>query len=351
MITIKEIAKEANVSRGTVDRVIHNRKGVKPEVEAKVRAILDQLEYKTNSAGKLLATNKNPITIGCLVPSIGNDFFLDLISGFNSAYKKYRDFGLTIRVKSIKAYNVDEHLIEIKKMIDSGIDALLVTTIVNNNIISYLNDYIDKGLSIACVNTDLPMSNRLFYVGPNYYISGKTSAGILTLITRNKQRILIITGSKSMFGHNERIRGFLDTLNEKNIDYNIENIIEVDDDEKIAYIKSMDFLKNNKDRITTIYIVAGGVQGTCKAIKELYFDKISCKYNKRPIVLTFDRCMQTNDLLINGTIDATVGQQPFIQGYKSVSKMFQYLAFNHDESFIQDEIMDARLIIKENVVL
>ncbi|MBK5200171.1 MAG: LacI family DNA-binding transcriptional regulator [Spirochaetaceae bacterium] len=350
MITIKEIAKKANVSRGTVDRVIHNRKGVKPEVEALVKAIIDQLEYKTNSAGKLLATKKKPITIGCVVPSIGNDFFLNLISGFNAAYKKYSDYGLTIKVKSIKAYRAEEHLNEIKKMIASGIDALLVTTIIDPCIIRCLNENIDKGLHVACVNTDLPTSKRLFYVGPDYYLSGKTSAGVLTLMSKSKQNILIITGSSSMYGHNERIRGFLDTLEDKGIDYNVEKIMEVEDDEETAYIESSNFLKKHKNEITTIYIVAGGVHGTCKAIKELYLDKISNTYINRPYVLTFDRCLQTNDFIIDGTIDATIGQQPFSQGYKSISKMFHYLAFNHEESYINDEIMDARLIIKENAL-
>jgi len=349
MITIKEIAKQANVSRGTVDRVIHNRKGVKPEVEAKVRAIIEQLEYKTNSAGKLLATRKKPIRIGCVVPSIGNDFFVDLIDGFSAAGQKYSDYGLSIEVKSIKAYKVEEHLKVIEQMINSNIDALLVTTMDDPKIIDLINKNIEKGLPIACVNTDLPSSKKLFYVGPDYYLSGKTSAGVLSLMSHEKQNILIMTGSTSMYGHNERIRGFLDTLNEKGIKYVVADMIEVEDDEELAYERSFEFLSKHKGEINTVYVAAGGVQGTCKAIKEIYLDNESKSYNNRPYVLTFDTCLQTNDFIIDGTIDATIGQQPYTQGYKSISKMFQYLAFNHDESFIKDQIMDARLIIKENV--
>ena len=40
-VTIKDIALEAGVSRGTVDRVLHNRSGVNPEVAKKVRKIYD----------------------------------------------------------------------------------------------------------------------------------------------------------------------------------------------------------------------------------------------------------------------------------------------------------------------
>ena len=49
MITIKSIAKEANVSEGTVDRVLHNRGGVSKKTEAKIKEILkkhaDEMGY------------------------------------------------------------------------------------------------------------------------------------------------------------------------------------------------------------------------------------------------------------------------------------------------------------------
>ena len=44
-VTIKDIALEAGVSRGTVDRVLHNRSGVNPEVAKKVRKIADRLGF------------------------------------------------------------------------------------------------------------------------------------------------------------------------------------------------------------------------------------------------------------------------------------------------------------------
>lgn len=43
-ITITQIAKLAGVSRGTVDRVIHQRGRVAPEVEKRIRDIMDEIE-------------------------------------------------------------------------------------------------------------------------------------------------------------------------------------------------------------------------------------------------------------------------------------------------------------------
>ena len=52
--TIKDIAEIANVSRGTVDKVIHNRSGVSSETRAKVLAIIKELDYHPNPIGKAL---------------------------------------------------------------------------------------------------------------------------------------------------------------------------------------------------------------------------------------------------------------------------------------------------------
>ena len=74
-VTVKSLAQAAGVSRGTVDRVLHNRGGVKPEVVLKIKNLAKELGYIPNRAGKALAAYKTPIKIGVMLPSIGNPFF------------------------------------------------------------------------------------------------------------------------------------------------------------------------------------------------------------------------------------------------------------------------------------
>ena len=53
MITIKEIAKEAGVSIGTVDRVLHNRGRVSREAQEKVNAVVEKAGYKPGDDFKI----------------------------------------------------------------------------------------------------------------------------------------------------------------------------------------------------------------------------------------------------------------------------------------------------------
>ena len=109
-VTIRQIAVVAGVSRGTVDRVLHNRPGVKPEIAEHVRKISQDLGYEPNRAGKILAARKQPLKIGCFLPSIGNPFFNDVIEGFHRAEAELSDFGITIELREVKGYDVRVHI-------------------------------------------------------------------------------------------------------------------------------------------------------------------------------------------------------------------------------------------------
>lgn len=57
-VRIKDIAKMADVSVGTVDRVIHGRSGVSESSRKRVEEILKQLDYQPNMYASALASNK-----------------------------------------------------------------------------------------------------------------------------------------------------------------------------------------------------------------------------------------------------------------------------------------------------
>ena len=65
-VTIKEIASIAGVSRGTVDKVIHNRPGLRPETYEKVKKVLDDLNYSPHPLAKALVEQHEPCKIGAV---------------------------------------------------------------------------------------------------------------------------------------------------------------------------------------------------------------------------------------------------------------------------------------------
>ena len=333
-VTIKEVAKMANVSRGTVDRVLNNRGGVKHEVELRIRKIASDLGYKPNRAGKALAARKKPVKIGCLLPSVDNPFFDDIIAGLRAAEKEVADFGVSVELISLKGFDVETHLKAIQSLADRGADALCLTTVDVPPIRKKINELSAKGIPIATINSDVMETSRLFYVGCNYFTGGKAAAGMLSLMLKGKGKTLIVTGSLKMQGHNGRIHGFCKEAKESNLDISVVDVIESQDDNETAYRYTKEALRQHPD-INSIYITAAGVAGVCKAVEELApAGKIH--------VICFDDIPTTKAAVAKGMISATICQQPFEQGYQAVKLMFNY--------FIEGVIPKDGLVYTENVI-
>ena len=85
MATIKDIAQRAGVSRGTVDRVLHNRGHVDQRVAEKIHQIAKELSYRPNRAGQALASKGRKRKIAVVMPSLSNPFFRDIKKGMETA--------------------------------------------------------------------------------------------------------------------------------------------------------------------------------------------------------------------------------------------------------------------------
>lgn len=66
-VRLIDIATACGVFRGTVDRALHHRGGVAPEVEAKINETAVKMGFVPNRAGRLLATQRRKIRLGCLL--------------------------------------------------------------------------------------------------------------------------------------------------------------------------------------------------------------------------------------------------------------------------------------------
>lgn len=341
-VTIKEIAAAAGVSRGTVDRVLHNRGGVKPDVAENIRRIADAMGYLPNRAGKILAVRKQPIKVGCLIPSIGNAFFDDVIKGIYSAQKDLADFGVTVLVKKIRGYNPDDHIKAIQELVESGSTALCISTVDICEVRNYVNQLVESGIPVVTVNTDLSDTKRLCYIGSDYLKGGYTAAGLLSLCARQKLNMLIVTGSLKIKGHNERIQGFSRKLKEYGIEYHLVDVFESQDDEEHAYRAALELFRKNQ-QINCIFIAAAGAAGVCKAMEELGIRK------KHPMwVLCFDDVAATRKLIHKGMIDFTICQEPVQQGYQAIQILFNY--FVDDKRIIPPDFLTGTVIkIKENL--
>lgn len=337
-VKITDIAEKAGVSRGTVDRVLHNRGSVKPEVEERIRSIAKELGFVPNRAGKVLAAQKQKIKLCCLLPDVGNPFFEDVIKGFLKAQKELNDFNVTVEIKHVKGFSIEDHINKIKEVSEEGFNGLCLTTLNVEPIQKEINKLALKNIPVVVVNTPIDNIKKVCYVGPNYYSAGLTAAGMFSKSFKSAQSLVIVTGSFNISGHMDRIKGFCDGLMQHQINYEVAEIFESEDDDIISYNKTKASLENFSN-VTTVFIAAAGVQGASKAVKES---------GRHIHVVAFDDIGTTREFIKEGLIDFTICQNPIEQGYNSLMTLFSYIM---DEGKIKkvDFITHNTIKIAENI--
>ena len=338
-ITIKQIAELSGVSRGTVDRVLNNRGNVKPETEQKVKYFAEKLGYKPNFAGKALAANKKTMVIGVLLASEGNSFFDDVFRGIQRAEEELENYRIRVEKKTMKGYDVNAQVALIESM-ENDVDALIINPVNDPHVAAKINELESRKKPVITINTDIENTNRTCYVGSDYIRGGETACGMMGILTNGKANLGIITGSIHILGHTQRIRGFRNVMEKRYPEIHLIDLTETNDDDIQAYENTLAMLKKHPE-INALFIVAAGGYGVCRAVQSL-------ELQGKIRIVSFDAIPSTVEMVQKGIINATICQQPFTQGNKSMHIAFERLVSGMEP--LRDQyIMKNEIKIFENI--
>ncbi|MCR8643960.1 LacI family transcriptional regulator [Paenibacillus sp. N1-5-1-14] len=88
MVTLKDIAKHANVSACTVSRFLNSDIVVKKETEAKIQLAIKELGYVPNVVAKALK-RRETFNIAVILPKINNQYYSEMTSGISQTLGKH----------------------------------------------------------------------------------------------------------------------------------------------------------------------------------------------------------------------------------------------------------------------
>ena len=86
MATIRDVAREAGVSVGTVSNYLNAFKPVSRETAARIKAAVDRLGYAQNLAARSLRAGSYP-EIGVLLPSLNDSCYVQIYQGLERAFQ------------------------------------------------------------------------------------------------------------------------------------------------------------------------------------------------------------------------------------------------------------------------
>lgn len=338
-VTVRSIAKLANVSRGTIDRVLNDRPGVNPEVREKIKKILEEMDYKPNIAGKALAFQKNPVKIGVIILSKDDLVYQEVYEGVKSVSLELKDFGIIVECCLMEGHDVNEQLMYIRELKSKNISALAISPLDEDVIREELKKLSDENIKIVTFNTDITDTDRVCFIGQDLKKSGRVAGDLIGKLLPDGGNVLIITGQKKIKALQERIKGFKDILEEEYPKVKITDILQKGNIEKTSYIDTLEILKSKND-INAIFITDRGIGGAGKAIIEL---------NKRHIKLVcYDKIPETIELIRDKIVDFTITQDPFMQGYLPIKILFDFF-FHNIQPENEQVYTKLEIVTKENI--
>ena len=120
-VTSKQIAELAGVSRGTVDRALHNRGRVNPEVAARIRRLADELGYQPNAIGRALVKTAQNLKIGVILQSVETPTIQIVLKGAEQAAAELRETGIEVCIRKIRRLDTAAVLACIEQFLQEGV--------------------------------------------------------------------------------------------------------------------------------------------------------------------------------------------------------------------------------------
>ncbi|WP_342773091.1 LacI family DNA-binding transcriptional regulator [Flavobacterium cellulosilyticum] len=340
IITIKKIAEIANVSVGTVDRIIHNRGQVTEENIAKVNAIIKEHGYKKNIFASNLAFNKKFIFAVFLPSNEGLEYWKAPVIGIIKAAQEFANFGVTIDYYYYD-YNTTSFNTNANNILENEYDGLLFAPIFYEESVSFLTEYKKKNSPIVLIDSNIPEIDTITYIGQDSYQSGYLGGKLISFGMKEETNVLIIQITRFLESTSrtnvylQRIKGFYSYFEEKK-ELPKFNFTEV----SIKYDTENHLSTDMFNGIDCVFIPNSRVHVVAKFIKENELKGIR--------IVGYELLKQNLEYLNNGVIDFLIHQKPEEQGYLGINHLYKKVVLK--EAIDELPIIPLEIIVRENYI-
>ena len=179
-ITIIDVARKAGVSKGTVDRVVHNRGEVSKKSAEKVKKAIEELRYQPNLYASLLASKKAHV-IACLLPnSSKGEYWEKLHAGFLRGGESVASLNVRTRVFLYDQYDPESFNKSAEEMLASAPSGVVLPPLFKNDTLELAERLKALSIPYVYVDTKLEDADYFAYFGMPMYKSGRLCAFMLT---------------------------------------------------------------------------------------------------------------------------------------------------------------------------
>ena len=337
---IKEIARRAGVSIGTVDRVLHDRQGVSARTKTKIQALIKELNYQPNKMASLLASKKT-LNFAIIIPQVStNTNYWDYPKkGIETAVEELKQLGVRIQYYLFDLDDERSFIKVCKKVLTTKADGIILAPSFIKESALFVEKLQAAKIPIVYINSDLPSSPALSYIGPDFFQSGRVAAQLTSQAIKASAPIMVVNISTDLESDHHllrKVQGFEQYFDEKQKNrqiiqlhipqtriHSIEKIIK---EALAAHPKCQAFFVTNSQ----VHILA----------------KILAKQLPSFFLIGYDFTEKNIDFMKAGSIDFLICHRPKDQGYQAVMALYKQLYHNNAPEKLH--YMPIDIITKEN---
>lgn len=335
--TLADISKAMGVSTTTITRALNSKPKVGEELRKSIIETAEKMGYKPNKTAQALV--RSQIVIGIVYPHEPAEFWRYLEKGMKKGVHDLMDLKVSGVFKTVKNLNSEQEtrdaLMELNKM---NVDGIILAIGFNYKVYKDIIEEIDaKGIPILFLLNDIEEVKGLGCVRMNGIAAGRIAAQMLDLCIHNDRKsVVVMASNKEVSIHQACIQGFLDEAGRNGL--NIKGIYETYDDKGVAYCLAEKVISEIPD-LGGIYVSSYNSVAICNYIEEHNLtDKIT--------VIGQDLYPKLVEKLINGSLKATLFQDPTGQGINAVKKLYRCIAEGEQGG---DILTTPLLVLKSNV--
>lgn len=343
-VTIKDIARHTGLSKGTVDRVLHNREGVSKKSYAKIMKVIEELGYEPNIYASLLARNETKV-VAVILPHSAHGEFWELVEpGLLKGIETAGKMGIEVRKIDYNQYDESAFIAACNTAMEMNPAGVVLPPMFKDATADLTARLRERAVPYVFIDTKPEdEQGHLAYFGMPPYKSGYLCASILTdgREPQEVKQIGAIRIQRDKLGLSDptisRREGFIDYIKENYPACKLDFVfIDPNKPKEIDGILEKFFSENPDIRYVAMYN------------SRIHLIVPFLKRHHKCRVVGFDSLSANLEALRDGTVTALIAQRPDEQIIDAISALTDLLVFGKTPS-VRDNFSHMNILTRYNI--
>ena len=281
---------------------------------------------------------KKPVKIAVSCAGTTNPYFAPTKAGAEDAGAQ---LGIEMLWTGVPDGNTVNQISQFQQLVNTGYEAIVVISFEPDAWIAPIRKAMASGVLVITSNNDTPNSGREIYFGQDLVGAAVVQGQMLAKLAGGKGKVAMTNCAPGSLALDQRIQGARKgTTGGGLTDVGVYNTNPADMASEIGTMK--DILRAHPD-LAAVMPLCGPDTAAAGLVRKSLGHKL-------PIIGT-DLLYQTLELIRDGYIDATVGQQPYLQGYMPIMYAYQRVVLGAPKLELPggNYFLANEIVTKENV--